>query len=416
MPEIRPFRGVCYNLEKVGSIGKVVTEPYDVISPQQQEAYYQLHPNNVIQLILGKRFPGDTDRDNQYTRARKIFKDWQKEKVLLRDQAESIYIYTQTYTSALGQKTRTGFVALMKLEDFAKNAVLPHENTFAHPVQDRSTLLKTVRANLSPIFALFGDPKLAITTLLKRYTKAEAPIFCFEKDGVTHRLWRLSDKKSIAAIKRALKDKQIFIADGHHRYEAALSNKKDYNYVMTYFTATTDPGLTILPTHRVVKINEQQKIPTLIKHLQKNFTFRHFSAAEELLSFLEQAPQRQSVFGVYAKGEGFFSLMLTKNPPAKKLAQKNHFVRDNLDAAILHREILGKNSGLTLAEDDILYTRDSKEAVQLVQSNKYQLAFFLRPPTIEQVTKVARAGERMPHKTTYFYPKVFSGLVINPLE
>ncbi|MBN3038312.1 MAG: DUF1015 domain-containing protein [Candidatus Omnitrophica bacterium] len=429
MPDIRAFKGVLYNPQKINDIAKVITEPYDVINPAQQQAYYELHPYNIINLILGKKTLKDSAKNNQYTRAKEYFAQWQKENVLLRDKKKSIYIYSQSFPYDGKIKTRTGFIALMKLEDFAKNSVLPHENTFSGPVQDRLRLLQTVGANLSPIFALCGDQKGKINKLLSVHKRKHKPYFVFEKEGVVHRLWKMSDRKNIAVIKRLLKDQQIFIADGHHRYEAALNYKKnrekdrkikcngcDYNYVMTYLATTTDKGLTILPTHRALKIKSGIKPEEVVSCLKKSLPVRSFSSSAELFAYMRRQPPLKSVFGMYLEGK-FYCLLLKNTSRVYRLvdSKKNRFSQ-SLDVAILHNCIIHKILNISPAQGDIFYTRDAQEAIYFVDQDKYQLAFFLRPTTVREVKKVAKAGERMPHKSTYFYPKLVTGLVVNALD
>jgi uncharacterized protein (DUF1015 family) len=430
MPDIRSFRGILYNSEKIKDFAKVVTEPYDVISPSQQQAYHKLHPYNIIHLILGKQKPGDNAKNNQYTRAKRYFNLWREQDILLRDDQECIYIYAQTFCHNDKKKTRTGFIVLMKLEDFAKNAILPHENTFSQPVQDRLKLLKTVRANLSPIFAIFNDRQGKINKLLSEYKRHHTPYTVFEKDKVLHRLWRMNDTRKIATIKKLLKNQQIFIADGHHRYEAALNYKIDMqrpgaktgrnstgNFVMTYLAATTDRGLTILPTHRAVKIKTKIDFAKIIQSLKKSFVVRTFFTSDDLFSYMRKSGTQDCVFGVYAEKNKFFGLQLkNKNQVYKLVGRTGRTSNKSLDVAILHEYIIAQIIKISPNKEDICYTRDAQEAIQLVNKNRYQMAFFLRPPTVTQVKKVARAGERMPHKSTYFYPKLLTGLVINALE
>lgn len=427
MPDIRPFRGILYNPKKIKDVARVVTEPYDVISPSQKEAYYKLDSHNIIYLILGKQSKNDSKRSNQYTRARKCFALWKREHALVRDKNESIYIYSQTFSQGADMKTRTGFITLMKLEDFAKNSVLPHENTYFQPVQDRLRLLKTVRANLSPIFAIFGDEENKVSAILNHYKKVKRPCIVFKKDEILHKLWRMDDKKKIAKIRDALKDRQIFIADGHHRYEAALNYKKEAlkkkrtssnnlasNYVMTYLAATEDPGLTILPTHRVVKLNTllAKKAPEVLK---KHLQLKSFSSSKELFSYIQAYKGEARVFGMYAGEGSFYALLMDDTKKSKKIARSKKVGR-NLDVSMLHEYIIEKFLGFTLREEDLFYTRDAQEAVSVVDADEHKLAFFLSPPTVSQVKKVAQAGERMPHKSTYFYPKLLTGLVISALE
>lgn len=415
MPDIRPFCGVLYNPEKIRDFAKVVTEPYDVISPLQQKSYHNIHPYNIIRLVLGKQYLHDTSKNNRYMRAKKFFNDWQKRKILVRDEKESIYIYTQTFSHNGKRKTRTGFIVLLKLEDFAKNTILPHENTFSEPVQDRLKLLKTVRANLSPIFAIFVDVQGKINKLLSQYKKVHRACAVIKKDRILHRLWRMSEKRKITIIKKLLGDKQIFIADGHHRYVAALNYKiqmqkkkkrfsrvASFNYVMTYLVATADPGLTILPTYRVVKIKADLKPQQIIRNLRGTFQVRKFASCEELFSYMRKNRSTACVFSAYFGKNKFYGLKLKD---AKRVS----------DITILHSLIIEPILNIGPLEENIYYTRDAQEAIKLVDEGKYRVVFFLKAPSVTQVQKVAKAGGRMPHKTTYFYPKLLTGLVINKL-
>ena len=413
MPDIRPFRGFLYNPDKVKNIARVVTEPYDVISPPQQKLYYKSHPYNIIRLILGKRYPTDNNKNNQYTRARKFFLDWQKRDILLRDKKENIYIYTQSFSYNNRIRTRTGFIVLLKLEDCSKNTILPHENTDSKAVEDRLKLLKAVEANLSPIFALFCDSQGRVNRILSQYKSRHPPCIVIRKDRILHRLWRMGDRKNISIIKSLLKGRQIFIADGHHRYEAALNykmqmQKKDryirssasFNYIMTYLVATTDPGLTILPTHRVIRVVGNFKLAEIVKKLKRTFQIYKFYSAAGLFSYMDTAGAR-CVFGAYFGRDRFYGLEL-KDAGCK-----------DLDVVILRNLIIEPISSLSPFEKATYYTRDAQEAINLVKRDRCRIAFFLKPASIKQVKRIASAGQRMPYKSTYFYPKLLTGLVMN---
>ncbi len=427
MPDIRPFRGVHYNPEKIEDIAKVVTEPYDVISPSQQAAYYKLHPYNIIRLILGKRKSGDTAKDNHYTRAKKYLTDWLRKDILLRDGKENIYIYAQTFPHNNKRKTRTGFIVLLKLEDFAKNTILPHENTFSSAVRDRLELLQKTSANLSPIFAMFCDSQGKINRLLSRYERNHQPYIVVKKDKVLHRLWRMSAKRDIAAIKGLLKGRQVFIADGHHRYEAALNYKMQmqrkkkrlrslspFNYVMTYLVATIDPGLTILPTHRAVGIKPYFLPQEFARDLKSFFKIHKFLTSDKLFSYMQRNRGPARIFGVYLGKNKFYCLKL-KNPRYlnKFKGSNQQGLRKDLDVTILHRLVIEHILNIVPTEKNVHYTRDSQEVIKLVEQGKYQAGLFLQPTTVTQVRRAARAGERMPRKSTYFYPKLLTGLLIN---
>ncbi|UCB56898.1 MAG: DUF1015 domain-containing protein [Candidatus Omnitrophota bacterium] len=418
MSHIRPFRGVLYNPEKIKDIAEVVTEPYDVINSSQQAAYYKLSPYNIIRLILGRHYPDDNIKSNEYTRAREYLRDWLKRDILRRDGKESIYIYTQTFSHNNKMRTRTGFFVLLKIEDFAKNTVLPHENTKSSAVQDRMKLLEVTGANLSPIFALFSEPEGKISKLLNQEKKAQRPYITIKKDNITHRIWRISQRKKIAAIQRQLLKRQIFIADGHHRYEAALNYKlkmqkkkragvssAPFNYVMAYLVSAKDPGLTILPTHRVIKLAPGFNVDEIISKLKKAFIVYKFSSREELFSYMASEAHSACVFGAYFGKKRFYGLKL-----------KDAKLTRELDVNVLHSVIVEEILNISPFQGDICYTREAEEAIGLVDADKNQAAFFLRPLRVAQVKKTAAAGRKMPHKSTYFYPKALTGLVINKLK
>jgi len=416
MPDIRPFHGVLYNPQKIKDIASVVTEPYDVINSRQQAAYYRRHPYNIIRLILGKRYSKDNSKNNQYTRANKLFTDWQKENILLCDKKQNIYIYTQTFSYNGRKKTRTGFIVLLKLEDFGKNTILPHENTFSHPVQDRLNLLKIMDANSSPIFAMFSDPQKKVNKLLIQHKRKHHPDIVIKKDNILHKIWRMSDKVKIASIKKLLKGRKVFIADGHHRYEAALNYKmqmqkrkkspskgSSFNYVMTYLAATADSGLAILATHRVLKIKARFRPQVLVRKLRKLFEIKKFSTSEKVFSYMHNAGSER-VLGAYFGKNRFYGLKL-KHPRRKEL-----------DVTILHSLIIEQALNMGSGDETIYYTRDAQEAIKLVKGGRYHAALFLKPTTIRQVKRVASSGAKMPHKSTYFYPKLLTGLVMNKLN
>ena len=419
MADIRPFRGILYNPRKIKDPEKVVAGPYDIIGPAEQKAYYQSHPCNIVRLILGEGYCSDDSKNNRYTRAGEYLRDWLKRGILRRDKKESIYIYSQAFTHNNKRKVRTGFIVLLKLEDFAKNTILPHENTFCQAVEDRLKLLSACRANLSPIFSIFADPQEKVNKLLSRWKKGRRPCLVIRKDRVAHSLWRLSRKREIAAARKLLKQSRIFIADGHHRYEAALRYKlkrqrsrsgprkrAPFDYVMAYLTPAGGPGLTILPTHRAVRIKGGFNLREVRGNLEKAFCLRRFSGGEELFSYLLKSRGASVVFGAYFGKKGFWGLRLKDS---RRRAQKAP------DAAVLHSAVIEGALNPGGAEQNICYTRDAGEAVKLVDKGGYQAAFFLRPATVKEVQRAAFAGKKMPHKSTYFYPKLFSGLTINKL-
>ncbi len=408
MAEIKPFRGILYNQEKI-NITKVITPPYDVISPSMQSRFYQRDEHNIIRLILGKVEKSNTPNNNRYTRARVFLDRWLKKKLLVKDAKPAIYIYTQEYLYKGKKRTRLGFIALMKIEDPKESGVLPHEYTLDKPKTDRLNLIVKTKANLSPIFSLFQDKKNRINKLLKHFIKSKDPLFVIEAEGVTHKFWRMDNKYAINRIKKYMRDKKIFIADGHHRYEVALAYrnkmhrnlknfKKPMDYVMMYFSNLSEKGnLTILSTHRVAKKINQKKIKL---KLRKYFYTKNLKKQEDLLECLEKEKKKKHVFGMYM-GKKRFYLLTSKNIDSK------------LDVTVLHDLIIDKILSIKNPESSIKYIRNENDAAALIDKGDYQIAFFLRPTKVTEMKAVAEKGQMMPQKSTYFYPKLLTGLVIN---
>lgn len=432
MAKIKPFKGILYDSRIGGDLSKLVAPPYDVISEKMQEEYYRLHHNNVVRLILGKIKPSDNKSNNRYARAKRFLEDWIKKGILVWDKRPSLYIYSQSYYFRNHLKNRLGFISLMRIEDPHKSRVLPHEYTFTKPKKDRLELLKTTRANLSPIFSLFEDKGSSIVNILKRET-TKRPIIDVEQEGVIHKVWRLTESKTIEAIKDAMKKKQIFIADGHHRYEVALNfrnwmrkkvkkdgREKDYDYIMVYFSNLNPEALTILSTHRVIKSVKKLNFQKVISKLKRYFSIDKFADKDGMLFRLEKAKKDEFVFGMYYKNKGFFSLTLKDKEGLDSIITQDRPYRwKRLDATILHQLIFDhvlKAKEKVARRDNIVYTREINYAIRLVDEEDYQMAFFLNPPRIEQVKDAARSHERMPRKTTYFYPKPLSGLVFYKME
>ena len=435
MPQIEPFKGILYNFKKI-NIANIVAPPYDIISPHMQDDLYRIDEHNIIRLILGKEEPKDSARVNKYKRAVQFFKRWLKEKVLVQDKTPSIYVYGQEYFHETKRKKRIGFIARMKIEDPRESKVLPHEYTFAKPKEDRLNLIREVKANLSPIFTLFQDGDNKIRPILKSALKTK-PVFDVEFEGVRHILWKLDKEALIKKIQALMGDKDIFIADGHHRYEVAviyrdeMRNKtgqrstvhgprknKGYDYVMIYFSPLNQEGLTILSTHRLVKgINID--IEELLEQLKVYFYIKTFKAANHLFQKMASAKKGEYAFGMYSKNKIFYLLKLKENVPLVDVIKEDKSKEwKRLDVSVLHGLIFDNILDLrekVRNEECIVYTRDPDYAISEVDKGNCTLAFFLNPTRVSQVRAIAKIGDRMPHKSTYFYPKLLSGLVINKL-
>jgi len=419
---VYPFRGIIYNKEKVSNLSRVVAPPYDVISSSEQEFYYRLHPYNIIRVILGKDERGDGPGENKYTRAAKFFRTWLSQGILKKEKESSIYTYYQKYQVNGKKVEREGFISLLKLEELSSGLVLPHEHVFPEPQEDRLNLLRACRANFSAIFTLFSDPERKIDAL---YKEAE-PLFEFEtSEGIKHRLSSIHDREIIDRISSFMREKKVFIADGHHRYLTALRYKDDVknkpnppagaDYVMVYFLNMDSPGVTILPVHRLIgklTTSRVQKLTKEVKRLFHKKSFKKFrkdekdeAVAKRLLSEIEG--EKECVLGMYTKREGCV-LLFPKN---------SEFFLGKIKSAALDeliKNLLGKNS--LKKGEEIDFTTDVAHAVREVQRGKFQIAFFLTPVAVDEIKKVALSGEKMPPKSSYFYPKLLSGLVMRDLE
>ena len=425
MAAIKAFRGIVYNREKAGNIAGVVAPPYDVISSRMQEELYRKSPYNVVRLILNKIKNGDTSADNRYTRAGKHFREWLKKGVLVRDDADSLYVYAQRYKYGGKSFEMTGFIGLMALDLGKKGNVLPHENTLKAPKADRLELMKNVGANLSPIFMLYEDPAHRISGAIGKKTKTTKPFIDVTIDGVRSRVWRISDKKSVAAIRHTMAGKKVFIADGHHRYETAVNyarylaktgaareEKEAARFFMAYFAELNEKTLTILPTHRLIKDAGGLKKKGLLDKLGGAFAVEKVSSVNRMISRLEKL-RRGHAFGVSMGKKDLYVIKLKSEKTALPFMGDASKAWKELDVSILHLFVIRHLLGISDADENIEFSKSAEEAAALAGRGKFKLAFILNPTKVRQMRKVAEAGEKMPRKATYFYPKPLSGLVIN---
>jgi len=443
MATIRPFRGILYDKEKIGDFSMVTAPPYDVISSSEQEELYELSDFNVIRLILGKELAGDTDEHNKYTRARLAFQDWLQTNVLRQDDSPSIYIYEQEHELKNGARAkRIGFIALVKLEPLETGRIRPHEKTLSRPKQDRFNLLKTARASFCQIFGLYSDPKNEINPILEDESQAEPEIEVVDNDLVTHRLWRIDKPLVSEAIAGIMSDKTLYIADGHHRYETALKfqdemmkNTTDpngaelFNYAMMTLVEMNNQELTVLPIHRVLKNVNENDIRRLTENLKLYFdmeTIEFDDDTEEnqravFFDRLKTRGKKAHVFGMYSGNSKYYLLTLKDEQILDKVLKEKHTKKwKKLDVAILHSLIIdyllhvkGTDSEI---QAHIEHIKDEDEAIELVDSKRFQLAFFLNPTKLDQIKDISSQGEVLPQKSTFFYPKLLSGLVMFRLD
>jgi uncharacterized protein (DUF1015 family) len=416
LPELKGFRGWRYNDRKV-KLADVFAPPYDVISPKEQDTLYKKNPFNVIRLELGKEEPGDSENTNKYTRAKSFLNQWKQNSVLIQDHSPSIYVYVQNCKVEGRNETRIGFLAAMKIDE---KAVLKHENTLASPKKDRLALLQQVKTNLSPIWGLFEDKKAEVNRALESTVKT-LPVVDVTVDGVRHRLFVENRVDVLNKVVKAMKKKPMFIADGHHRFEVAcqyrkLNRKKgDANYVMTYFADCLHNPFKIFPTHRLLRI---QKPETALKIFAGRGTLKKLSNLNDVLKALSknrlESKQKEYPFGIYTKKDGFYLFTLSRQWTDKW--RKDAVKR--LDVSVLHEQLIAPLFGITKIEksQEIDFTRDAKAAVEKVDSGEFNVAIFLRPTSLVEMIEVSKKGLKMPQKSTYFYPKLLSGLVFNTLE
>lgn len=443
MAHIAPFRGFIYNSQIIKDYAQVVTPPYDVIKPQDQERFYLQHPYNVIRLDFGKNFPSDTPEDNRYTRAARILQIWKKEQILVQDAEPAIYLYRIQYRLP-GQplRVRTGFISLLGLEPFDTGKVRPHEKTFSAFKQDRYLLFQHCQMQFCPIFSFYLDPENQALSLLSEQAQPQPFIDFVDQDGIRHQLWKITDRPALANIQGIFSDKTVYIADGHHRYETSLAYQSDmlrrhsdlgktapFNYTLMFLCPMEDPGLTIFPVHRALNRLFDLDPLVLEKKLSEDFIiekipFHPENKKQVLQDFflrLEEKGKEARVFGFFMAQTSWFYLLTLKPESLDKAWGENlpPLLR-RLDVMILSRLIFQKVLGVRREELDqeniIEYRHDRLEILKLVEKGQSQMSFILNPTPIEQIRQIAEASLVMPRKSTYFYPKTLTGLVMNSLK
>ncbi len=445
MAEIAPFRALRYNPRLVPDLAEVVTPPYDVISPRAQERYYARHPRNMVRLILPKEAEPDSPGEDRYARAARAFAAWRGEGVLRRDPEPAVYLYELEFAAGGGRRLRRrGLLALMRLHPYEDRVVFPHEQTFARYRDDRLSLMRACPANLEPIFGIYPGPAAPVTALLDRHMSGWPEVDFRDEDDGRHRLWLLGDPAETAGLAGLLRDRPVVIADGHHRYETALNFRAERraragipgeagpgrpdDFVMANLVHVEDPGLIVLPTHRLVCQPPRVSGAELEAALAAHFHIRHVAldpadVSASLRSALAELGRRgdeRAAFAVYPGGEAVWVVELASDACMQELAAAGHSAAyAGFDVAILHRLVIEGILGVRAAgqaDEAVRYTRDAEEALAAVRRGEAHVALFLRPPRVAQVVGLALSGERLPQKSTYFFPKVPSGLVINPLN
>ena len=415
MPEIIPFKGVAFDKAKV-NVAKVVSPPYDIIPADLLESLYSRDEHNFVRLILGKINPDDNSNNNRYTRTRKLFDEWLSQGIFRQDKEPAFYIYEMEFLHNGDKKKVTGFIGLCTVEDYFTGSIKPHERTFRGPIEDRYKLIDATQSNLEPIYCIYSNKK--ISSLLSSGKRDN--VFEFEFDGIRHRMIKVSDKKILSAITDEFSKTNLYIADGHHRYQTALeyskfareknssSGKLPSDYIMMLIADINDNSVLILPTHRIVR---QLKIPfnSLLGRLSEYFI------VEELGNFLGSAVSNLESYSdehaFVMSLDGKFFLLRTKDNFLESGDNTKSKEWNSLDVSIFDNLIMKEVLGMHSHDDkDVLYSRDAKDAVRL--AGKEGAAFLLNGTKLESVMKIADNKEAMPHKSTFFYPKPLSGLVV----
>jgi uncharacterized protein (DUF1015 family) len=449
MAQVYPFRAFRYSPARA-PLDRVLTQPYDKISPAMQEKYYAADPHNLIVVEKGRAYPSDTPQNNVYTRAALAIENWIRDQIVVEDPAPSFYSYTQEYTvpGTEERRTRRGFIGAGKLEEYSAGVVFRHEHTLSGPKADRLELLRHTKTHTGQLFMLYSDAEKRIDTILAEAETAAAPATELRDEyGVLHRLWVIAEPQRVAAIQKAMEDHKLVIADGHHRYETALNYRNErrtrsglrlnaeridseapYERVMMTFVNTRSEGLMILPGHRVAANVHDFSWSGVRRYLEPWFEAEEFpfsgsgersEAKKKFLSRLVNARAKRAI-GVYPAAEGhkraFYVLTLREGVNLAQLLANVSPLQRELDVVLLHEGILEPALGITpqavTAEANLTYEREAMAALDAVDSGRAQISFLLNPCDVEQVMKIATAGEVMPQKSTDFYPKLMSGITM----
>src|SRR5262245_25746023 len=434
MADIRAFRAYRYDLGRVGALADVVAPPYDVIDPALQDALYARSPYNVIRLILNKESPADTEADNRYTRAAATLRDWLRDDVLLQDSARSLYAYHQEFEVEGRRHTRRGFLARVRLEPFGAGRVYPHEEPLSGPKADRLKLFRATGMNLSPVFGLYPDPDGAVAAALDKAVGRSLPLEATDHLGVVSRLWPVTDQHAVSAVTGLMGPKPVFLADGHHRYETGLryleerraagevpDEEAPANFILMMLVSMSDPGLLILPTHRLVSglpgLTAERLAGLLRPHFQVEVVGEGEQGARDAWELIE-ADGTQEVLGFGTVADGVWQTARLLTPEVMEgLAPGHTPAWCELAVAVLHVLVLDKLLGPGLAaKPECQYVHLLREVTEATAGGRCQLAALVPPATMGHIEQIAGGREKMPPKSTYFYPKLLSGLVFNPLK
>jgi len=449
MPHIQAFRALRYDLGHVGSLGDVVAPPYDVIDSDQQNELYKKHPANVVRLILNRDEPGDDKASNRYTRAARFLKNWTSEGLLFSEADPAVYVYQQSFPAAGTRYTRSGFMCRTRLERFGEGNIFPHEQTHSKAKEDRLRLIRACRANLSPIFGLYPDAENEVRQCLEAAIVGQTPLQATDHLGVVHRMWPVTDLDVISQVTSLMDPKPVYIADGHHRYETAC-NYRDHlveqqgdlppdhpaQFVLMMCVGMSDPGMIVLPTHRLFRGLPELTSAQLIERLADCFATRIAGEGSDLADTIWseiEGEDQQGTIGLFTAADERWVVARITDAGRARLAQVAPDASDDwrgLGVAILHRLIVDtllESPGAPAPKyvhtiDEVVAGLDQGDVAgrdatgQTGGGGQFPLAALVMPATLKHIRRISEHGERMPAKSTYFYPKLLSGLVINPVH
>jgi uncharacterized protein (DUF1015 family) len=434
MADVRAFRAYRYDLGRVGTLRDVVAPPYDVIDPALQQALHERSPYNVIRLILNKELPGDTESDNRYTRAARCLRDWHSEGALVQDSARALYVYHQEFEVEGRRHVRKGCLARVRLEPFGQGRIYPHEETMSGPKADRLKLFRATAMNLSPVFGLYPDPEGAVQSRLDDAVRRALPLEAVDHLGVVSRLWPVTDQQAVSAVTGLMGPRPVFIADGHHRYETGLRYLEERraagevpnaeaapNFILMMLVSMSDPGLLILPTHRLVSglpgLTADRLRAALASHFELETVGQGEQGARDAWD-LVQADGGQDVLGFGTVADGIWQIARFRSPQLMaELAAEHSPAWRGLAVSILHVVVLGKLlAGTEGGRPECRYVHLLGEVLDDLASRRCDVAVLVPPASMEHVEQIAGNLEKMPPKSTYFYPKLLSGLLFNPLK
>ena len=421
MATVKAFKGLRFT-QKAGDISELICPPYDIINDAEREEYIAKNPANIIRLELPK------EGENPYERAAEVLKELENQGKIALDSADCFYIYEIDFTVGQERMTLSGLISRVKLEEFSKGIVLPHEQTLSKAKQDRFNLMKATNCNFSQVYALYLDGG-AVSELCRKQKSRDPDVTAADKDGLVHRLWAVSDPDFIANVEQSFEQKKLYIADGHHRYETALNYRnflrengngsEAADYIMMFLADMEQEGLVVMPTHRIIRDLPGFDRADLLSSCSDNFEITENVSESDLKKRMTDCyKEGKAAFGLYTRGR--FDLIVSKLAAVPEQNEAGSLSLRSLDVSILHTLILEEKLGIdkeNMAKQiNLTYTRDQKQAVDAVDGGCAQCAFLLNPTKVEEIKNVALDGEKMPQKSTYFYPKLITGLVMNSLE